>query len=304
MTDDIEQSLERQAEFDRNIKARLLAARRRHRTMRKALVVGVVILIAAGGWIIYERTRSDPESSAEAYFERALAHHEQENSEAAVIELKNLLQLKLDHADARWLLAQIYIELGDGNAAIKEIDNAEALGRGGPEVDLARLQATLLQGNYAQVLGQVALMDVDEEENLGFLMLRALARLGLGERDKAKAEFTKLLERDPENKTARKELARISLLEMDFETAEELLSPILAGEDLEAHLLKGEMEFSRLRYGNSRQLFEQALELDEENTVARMGVVRSLYAQGKFEEGKRLYNPCWMPSPRIHGPTT
>lgn len=48
---------------------------------------------------------------------------------AAVIELKSALQRNTDDADARALLGDIYLDLGDGAAAEKELRQAAALGR-------------------------------------------------------------------------------------------------------------------------------------------------------------------------------
>ena len=55
------------------------------------------------------------------YYERALTYVETGELRSAVIELKNALQRDRQNADARLLLGQVYLQLGNGAAAEKEL---------------------------------------------------------------------------------------------------------------------------------------------------------------------------------------
>ena len=67
---------------------------------------------------------------------------------AAVIELKNALQRDPDNAEARLLLGEVYVLVGDGAAAEKELGVAERLGIEKAKFVVALGRALLLQGRF------------------------------------------------------------------------------------------------------------------------------------------------------------
>src|SRR3546814_3715040 len=83
---------------------------------RMLLAAAVLCAAAAPAW-----AKIEPEASR-AYYEAAAKLVEQGDLRAAVIELKNALQRDPANAVARLLLGEVYLRLGDGAAAEKEID--------------------------------------------------------------------------------------------------------------------------------------------------------------------------------------
>lgn len=74
---------------------------------------------------------------------------------AASIELKNVLQANPEHTDARLLLGEVYLEMGNGAAAEKELSRAAELGKGQAEVGYSLARALRLQGEDERLLEEI-----------------------------------------------------------------------------------------------------------------------------------------------------
>ncbi len=215
----------------------------------------------------------------EEHLENADKYLAQGQLREAVIELKNVLQKDAEHSDARWKLGNVYLQLGQGAAATKEIRRARDLGYKGSDLQPALLRALLLQGKFKEVLGRLGdLQDELDEKSLN--LFRAQAYLGLNQLEKSRAAFNKTLKLNPKNTEAQRGLAIIALSQRKFEEAEKQLDRTLevSSKDVQAWLLKGELEFSQSRFEAAQSAFQEALKLSPNNAGARLGLARSFLA--------------------------
>jgi len=246
------------------------------RCSRIALVLMAVLGLAACG---------DSAKELQEHFDRALDYRGNGDMRAAVIELKNVLQIDPDHAQARWLLGRTYVALGDGASAGKELARARDLGFTSPEMERATVRALLLQGQFDDALAAIEQAS-DSQFDAGWLVLRGQAQLGLQNVKDARQAFDAALKSDPSNTDARRGLARIGLMGGDTQAAEQQLNKALesAGDDSQTWILKGELELSLGKPETAQASFEKALVLSPTSAAARMGVVRAMLAQGKSNE--------------------
>jgi tetratricopeptide (TPR) repeat protein len=93
-----------------------------------------------------------PQQKVDALQTAASEHIAAGKYDAAVIELKNAVQILPDAADLRLELGQLHIALGDGASAQKELDRASTLGLDGPDLLAARMQARLLRQDVTGAL--------------------------------------------------------------------------------------------------------------------------------------------------------
>jgi putative PEP-CTERM system TPR-repeat lipoprotein len=139
--------------------------------------------------------------SAEELLARAREFRDRSEIPAALIEAKNAVREAPERADARLLLAELYLETGDGASAEKELRKAAELGvdAGAVKVKLAR--AVYLQGRYQELVdeavreaaageGSSGLTPVQEAE---LAALRGHAYLGLGRLDPAELLYDRAL---------------------------------------------------------------------------------------------------------------
>jgi len=221
----------------------------------------------------------------QGHFDRALEYRDKGDMRSAVIELKNVLQIDPDHAQARWLLGRSYVALGDGASAEKELARARDLGFTSAEMDRVKVRAWLLQSRYEDALEAVDKVSASEFDAT-WLVLRGQAQLGLQQIAEAKQAFEAAIKNDPTNNDARRGLARIGLMGGDTQAAERQLDQALqsAGNDVQTWILKGELELSLQKPDAAESSFEKALELSPTSIAARMGIVRAMLAQSKTDE--------------------
>ncbi|MCF6239008.1 MAG: tetratricopeptide repeat protein [Candidatus Marinimicrobia bacterium] len=96
------------------------------------------------------------EVSDAEYVSRAQTFLDEGKLKSASIELKNALANNPDNAQARWLLGRLYVEMGNGIVAEKELNKALNLGVSNGSVLPYLLEALLLQKKYKEVLEQHA----------------------------------------------------------------------------------------------------------------------------------------------------
>ena len=95
------------------------------------LTLAIILLLLSG---------CDAAPDSATLLANAAAAQDRGDHRAAVIELKNLLQAQPEHREARWRLGSIYLQLGQGRAAVKELERAQRLGHSSEELLVALLR--------------------------------------------------------------------------------------------------------------------------------------------------------------------
>src|SRR3569833_4640758 len=67
-------------------------------------------------------------AAVDKYLDDAKRYQENGEHRSAIIQFKNALQQDANNRDARMLLAQSYLQIGDGASAEKELQRAQELG--------------------------------------------------------------------------------------------------------------------------------------------------------------------------------
>lgn len=118
--------------------------------------------------------------------QKANNYLDQRNINAAVIELKNVLQANPENARARYLLAGINLNYGDFDTASKEFRRAAAAGWNREESRIGIARTLLGQGRFSE-LRDAAQPDDDWSVTgrASLLALQAVAEAGLGNTDRA-----------------------------------------------------------------------------------------------------------------------
>jgi len=94
------------------------------------------------------------ELTDQEYVQRAKDFQDKGDIKASVIELKNALQRNSNNAEARWLLGTIYVELGFGAAAEKELRRALEVGVASEAIAIPLARALLLQEKFETLVGK------------------------------------------------------------------------------------------------------------------------------------------------------
>tara|TARA_R110002126_G_scaffold10245_25_gene46529 strand:+ start:2157 stop:4919 length:2763 start_codon:yes stop_codon:yes gene_type:complete len=134
---------------------------------------------------------------AAEHYQDALNYSQNNEYNAAVIELKSAISQAPDNADYRLLLARVYLKTGDVVSAEKEYERAIRNGIAADDIALEVIQTSYLAENYQNVLSlftETEGFSTDTEHYLRFY--RALAEVELGALENAVVIFDQLLNSD------------------------------------------------------------------------------------------------------------
>jgi len=204
------------------------------------------------------------------YIQKAKDDMDEGKYRDGVIELKNALQVNPENPEARWLLGEIYLIVGDGFSAEKELRHAVKLGIDRREIILSLSQAMLMQGAFEQVLSEIEPKSVSVKSVAAKLYaMRAQAYVGLNKYQKAKSELEKGIKIDPKAMLVMIGRAQLAMSRRDEKSARKFLGQALSQypESPEAWRLLGSLERSLAKIAPAEVAYSKAIELQYNNGV-------------------------------------
>lgn len=203
------------------------------------LAKGICLALALAAFSGPALAKIEPEASR-AYYEQAQKYVAEEDLRAAVIELKNALQRDPQNGDARLLLGEVYVRLGDGGAAEKELRAARRYGIAAERTAVPLARAVILQGRLDEAL--LELNEAADKQAPEVALLRAEAVAGLGRLEEARRGYEAIVRNHPDEARAYLGLARLDLAAKQFEAAESEAEAALERDPelREAQLVKAE----------------------------------------------------------------
>lgn len=225
--------------------------------------------------------QADPEAS----FRSAKQLLEQKRYQAGIIELKNTLQAMPDNAEARWLLGETYLEVGDPEAAIKELEKAASLGYRRDEADTMVLRAIAMAGRHADLLDQAPEADQPDATPLT-QSLRTTSALALGLEDEARRELEAGLALAGADESLDLALAqtRLALFDEDLRAAGAALAraEAIQAQDFDLHMLQGQYAMVAGDAETAEAAFDKAMKLRPRQAQARIGLINAMLVQRHF----------------------
>ncbi|MCS6785800.1 MAG: PEP-CTERM system TPR-repeat protein PrsT, partial [Thiobacillaceae bacterium] len=249
-------------------------SRRQSRLKPAYLLVaaGVVLVTALGAGGYYLLSRKDVEDyrlSARAALQRG-------DRQAAMIELKNALQLAPQDASLRYELGRLHLANQDYAAAEKELARARELGHAADDLPWLLAKAMLGQQQPKRVLDELT---VPEGASAGVAAplhaLRARAQLALGDVTAAEQSLAQATRLDPAHPQVRVSEALLALRREDRPRALALLDQALAADarDPDTWVMKGDLLRQEGRLDEALVAYRRAVQADADHIPARLAVV-------------------------------
>ena len=205
------------------------------------------------------------------HIQRAKDFEDQGKLRSSVVELKNAVQKSPDNAQARLLLGQIYLKLGQGAEAEKELRQAGKHGVSQETLKPLLGEALMMMGEYKQVLDEIQPSEKTSKLNTARIyQLRADALFNQRNVKDACALYQKSMDVDAGNVPTYWGLAQCALLDNDPARSRAWLDAALKLKDREAQtwVLIGNLELFGKRRESAVAAYTQALRVDPNHLEA------------------------------------
>jgi len=229
-------------------------------------------------------------ADVDVYLDNARGHVSQHEYKSAIIELKNALQQEPRHSDARFLLGEVYIELGDGASAEKELRKALEFGLDAEKGMPLLGRAYLMQGKFREALSEVKLVDnASADARARVLVVHGDAQLLQRSVEDAENAYESALALVPDLAGAQLGMARLAITSSDNAKAKEYVGQVLArdAENVGALVLNGELFRRQAKLEEALEMFSQANKLRPQNMQALLGKVTVEVALQQFDSAEK-----------------
>jgi cellulose synthase operon protein C len=271
--------------------------------LRRVAAAVALSLVASGPGLAQTPTEGSAKKSAAETYEQALVAFNLGEIRAAYIFSKNALQADPFLLPAHLLLGKIFLQLGHGDRAEKELLIAEGLGAHRSLILIPLARAYLLQDKASQLINELFPLGNVAEEDAELLALRGEAHLQLDQLYDARRAFTQALERHPRSVPAI--LGRIRVLLDQGELNEAAVAAKSAVElspsNGQAWYLKGLIAAAQGNSNSALADFKRASELLPAllpAQIGRIGILLDLGRLGEAEEAIAAVREIYPSDPR------
>ena len=143
-----------------------------------SVLVSILLMLLAAGC-------SNPEEKKSAHYQKGIEYQEKGNTDAAILEFKNAVQVDPKFADARYQLALAYLESGDIKSAFKEFKSVSDLDPDNIDAHVKTAELYFLAKQWDESHKHVDRILALEPTNVDGLLLKANLAIQEGNADLA-----------------------------------------------------------------------------------------------------------------------
>jgi tetratricopeptide (TPR) repeat protein len=242
------------------------------------------VFVLAVGVSVWAVGCSDPAAKKQRFFESGNRFFKEANYPSAIIEFRNAIQIDPRFGDARKQLAESYLHVGDGRAALEEYVRAADLLPDDAVVQLKAGNLLLAARKPEDAMARADAVLRAHPDNVDALVLRGSALAGLSSYDDALTAIEQAIKIDPDRGATYTNLGLVELARGRRDEAESALSKAvdLSPKEPRARLALGNFYWAAGRTGEAEKAFDAALELEPSNVQANR-----FMASLKFSTGRR-----------------
>ncbi len=240
------------------------------------------------------------------YLGRARSYLESNDLNSATIELKNILLKNANNAEARYLLGEIYLKLGDLKSAEKELRRSLEAGWDEAAVQLSLAEAMYRQGKFQIVLDDIPIKDsypdIVKADLLGIL---AASKSGLDKWDEAEEAISTGESITGSSLWLFQSKIRLEIHRNNLKSADQMLEHALlahpGSQDL--WLLRAGLSEGKGDLENTDMALQKVIDLDPPKNItawerqARLGQCKIRIRQKDFVNARIALNPLLQSYP-------
>lgn len=238
--------------------------------------------------------------SEQEMLQKARDFLEQGELQAASIELRNTLQQNSENAEARYLLGEINLDIGDFSSAVKDFKKAASAGLKDGKAQIGIARALVAQQQFRTLLDEIEIKDTwPESARADLLGLRAAAEASLGDLELAMATIAEGAKLDPDAFFILKAKAIFQLTSKETDAAYSTLNHALSifPDNSELLLLIATTELQRQNVTNAKSTYRNVIEMDKPTLVtahgrqARISLAKLQVLNNDLEQAKTTIAP-------------
>ncbi|MEM7468279.1 MAG: tetratricopeptide repeat protein [Pseudomonadota bacterium] len=228
-------------------------------------------------------------TTPEEHLANAVAFEKAGDLAAAIVEVKNVVQLQPENREARAKLGFLQLEVGEYGAALKELQRAKKFGGGDDNVERGVVRALIMTGQHEQAATELALHG--NFSNYDWRLLQAQLDLQVGRFEDARDTLQSLLQERPDDNIVRSNLVGSLLQLNDFETAHQLLDEALEedGDSAGLWVIKGQLAVLDEKYEEADKAYSKALEKEPQAYAAVLGRIVANAGLEQYDEAEALF---------------
>ncbi len=235
------------------------------------------------------------EKEDKEYLQSAQEYYAKGQLRAATIELKNSLQQNSNQPEVRLLLAKIYLRIGDGKSAEKEVRRAMQLGTS-PNALVVLAESLLIAGKHEELAELDAEVGLDSVDKAHLYAFQAEGKLRQRKLVEARTLIDNGLTSAPDNVRVKLAEAKYFLATAEKKKAQSQLKALTEQDESvsDAWLLRGDLAYQDQNYGEADNFYRRVMTLEESDLLtnkaffAHVGDAYALMAQDKDEQVKPL----------------
>lgn len=224
------------------------------------------------------------------HIERAKDFENKGDLKASIVELKNAVQKNPDGPQSRLLLGQLYVKVGLGASAEKELRKAQELGTNAETLKIPLGEALLLQGKHKELLHEIQITDKTSTANRSrILSLLGDANLGLGQVDEACDLHAQARSVDDQQTAAYRGLTQCAIARGKLDQAVLQIEHALKLDPKAAAnwILLADIQVMRRDFAAAKTTYEQALKVAPEDPSAHLAAAAFSIRQGDAADAEK-----------------
>ena len=270
-------------------------------------ITRVILLVA----VVFSVAACESKLTAEQKISQATSYLNEGDYRNAMLTLKQLIQEKPDDASLRISLAKVYLPIGNGPSAEKELRKAEKLGAKKGQYLSLLVKSLLLQGEVDKALTLAKPIDGENAHvNAEILAMRGEAYLAKNDAVEAAKEFGQAVDYDATDVAALLGLIKVSAIHNDFDKADKLLNSLIkmSPNNSEVWYIKGLLLSRQQKFPEAEASYQKVIDLLHEKQIsrtgfaARVGLAQQQLKQRKYDEALRTVNALLTVQPKHPSP--
>jgi tetratricopeptide (TPR) repeat protein len=249
---------------------------------------GSAILAAFIGLVAATGCSRDPEVAKREYLQSGDRYAAEKKYHEAIVEYRNAIQQDSRFGEARYKLAETYVQLGDASNAYREYVRAADLLPDDVTAQIKATQMLLLAGEYETAKARVEVALANDPKNIEAQILRANALAGLKNFDAAVTEMEAAIKLDPDRSVSYANLGTLELARGNRAEAEAAFKRAIETEpqSVLARLSLGNFYWATGRMNETEQTLKDALSLDPKNLLANRALAIMHLASNRAPEAE------------------